>query len=434
MSRIDAFLKELRVSRNFSIITCAAGSLNAATLFQNGLTGGMSRMLALQTDMEEFMENPGLDIPGAITFLHALGHHVFQHAMGKTNLMETHELDADYFSGSSLARLGLDPDQAFREFAVLLKNEATYEGYPPFADRLASFKRGWEWGAFAKSFGWGEDVPVYGTDRIRAEGLRDAGSRKEEEGDLASAAEDYLDAYAYNWRVTGNLRKALHCVQELGDDDLALKIYGELLASAANERAPANKQAYLYDMATHSGNLGQFDQARTYLQISRDLNAGHVDDLVNTGKMYLRMDRPGRARDALMEAIQLGPATGEMYLYLGQAQSALSDPKAAIRSFRTVLSASPENLEAILGLSEVYSNEAEALLGLIEQEKSPAEARRLQSVKISLYREAEAVLLEGLRAAPDDLDLLTRLYRIYLSIPDKSRIREIRKKLKDIQE
>ena len=433
LARIDSIFRELRITRNFSLLACAEGSLNTSTLANNKQHGGKIRIIAMQSDPEEFLDRPGSDLPGAITFMHALGHHVFQHPMGEINQMEKFELEADYFAGYALGFFGLDPAETSEVHRRLLQSEPVYEGYPDIPDRGEAFQEGWRWGLYSREFGWGEAISVHQLDRLKSDELRELAKQAEEAGDLSGASRLFTEAYGYDWRHSGNLQEALRCARKGNDEEMASKLYGELLTSAVKNRHMRPRKTYLAELATLARSLGRFELAEDYLEISRTLETGQVADEMNTGKMYLKMERYPRAAEAFLKAIKLGPATAEMYLYLGRAQSGMGEAEAAIRSFRAVLDGSPGEAEAFLELSKVYANEAEALLGIIEQESSRAEIRRLEAIKTDLYRKSEAVLLDGLKVAPEDRDLLTQLYRIYLSIPDKPGIRETRKKLKDVR-
>ncbi|MDC6353340.1 MULTISPECIES: tetratricopeptide repeat protein [unclassified Robiginitalea] len=432
LARLDSLFRQLRISRNFSLIACAEGSMNTSTSSNND-RGVKTRIIAVQSDLEDFINRPGSDLVGTLTFMHALGHHVFQHPMSQMDLLETFELEADYFAGFALSYFGLDRAEVDSVHKQLLQGKPVPEGYPRISDREDAFGEGWSWATYSLQFGWGEAISIYELDRIKSDKFKEEAKQAEEAGDLARAARLFAEAYGYDWRISGNLHEALRCARQGKDDRFALDIYGELLASAGKDRHMRPRKSYLAEMATLARSLGQYTKAEAYLSISRELETGQVADEVNTGHMYLKMERYPRAAEAFLKAIKLGPASAEMYLGLGKAQSAMGEAESAIRSFRAVLAGSPDNTEAYLELSKVYANEAEALRGIIEQESSRAEVRRLEAIKTGLYRKSEAVLMDGLQVEPADRELLTQLYRIYLSIPDKSGIRETRKKLKDVR-
>jgi len=167
--------------------------------------------------------------------------------------------------------------------------------------------------------------------------------------------------------------------------------------------------------------------------LSRKGDDYRTADMFAESRMLLRMGRFEESREALTEAIRLGPATSEMYNLLGEVSLELGDVQGAIRAYRGVLSMHPDDVQAIMGLASVYAREALSIAVLEEQETDRGERARLLEAKNGLFRQAEEVLRAGLVERPGDEQLLMQLLRVYVLIPDAKGTRDIKRTLKNSQ-
>lgn len=75
---------------------------------------------------------------------------------------------------------------------------------------------------------------------------------------------------------------------------------------------------------------------------------------VDWGRVYLEEDDPERAGLLLRRAVMLDASSGEAYLYLGAAESALGRHTAALADYREAVRLLPESSQAYAGLAHCY--------------------------------------------------------------------------------
>lgn len=114
----------------------------------------------------------------------------------------------------------------------------------------------------------------------------------------------------------------------------------------------------------------------------------------------------------------------------------------AILDLRSVLDQSPGDTAAMQLMAQAYDRAGEADLArdylsqaATASENAPAETLRFAArlIQEGRYRPAEDALLPALRRAPDNLELLGLLGRVYLSMPDMPRAQGVIGRLRDME-
>lgn len=424
---------KLRIVARGNIFGCDDSERSFALISSNAKGGGYTRLIGIPYNHEVLLEKPNENVKGLISHFHVIGHQSLQHRLQDSLLVKKEELDADYFSGFALRFYINNRQKAVESFKELLRMEADTSGFPDRAERIAKFNEGWNWADNIARYQWDQQISIEEVNQLKAlafsEDARDAVTKEA----FNDAANFYLQAYSNAYTTGfGNLKKALEYATKSEDSELALRIYSELLTDGSQRLDVGTKQRYLAEMAILSRKIGAIDRAKEYQELSRTISPISTDYFESRGERLLSKKNFKEAEQAFLTAIKIGPATASMYLGLAKAQNGGGNTAAAIRSFRSVLNIEPENSEAVIGLSNVYVREAEILRVLREQETQSKERERLEKLKTELYRKAEDVLLAGLLQNADNQDILVQLYRIYLSIPDKRKARELRKELKHL--
>jgi Zn-dependent protease with chaperone function len=116
----------------------SANIYNAAALMVNG-----KRVIVydpqLITDIENVTDH---DWPAVSIFAHEIGHHLAGHTLSKV-YNKQYELEADYFSGFILQKMGATLDEA-QSVISLLRDHPNMTDHPPQAERLAAIEQGWQ--------------------------------------------------------------------------------------------------------------------------------------------------------------------------------------------------------------------------------------------------------------------------------------------------
>lgn len=93
---------------------------------------------------------------------HEMGHHYRNHVLDATGSTPPKEIEADYFSGYVMAKLGASLNEAIAAMEQIASPRAS-SSHPAKADRLAAITRGWNYAKGVNTTGTGTPSPSGGT-------------------------------------------------------------------------------------------------------------------------------------------------------------------------------------------------------------------------------------------------------------------------------
>ena len=118
--------------------TMAAGVPNAAAVIQDG----RRYVLYNQRFMYSLRQETGSKWAPISILAHEIGHHLNAHTLDRGGSRPDLELEADYFSGNVLQRMGADLDDALAAMDLLGSSSGS-STHPGKRDRLAAITNGW---------------------------------------------------------------------------------------------------------------------------------------------------------------------------------------------------------------------------------------------------------------------------------------------------
>ena len=118
--------------------TMAAGVPNAAAVIQDG----RRYVLYNQRFMYSLRQDTGSKWAPISILAHEIGHHLNAHTLDRGGSRPDLELEADYFSGNVLQRMGADLDDALAAMDLLGSSSGS-STHPGKGDRLAAITNGW---------------------------------------------------------------------------------------------------------------------------------------------------------------------------------------------------------------------------------------------------------------------------------------------------
>ena len=191
---VDEMMDIIGLQRNFTIQECPNINNALAKNIKNS-SGNMVRYILYDNDFFSRMDAKAGNDWAAISILaHEIGHHLNGHALNNKGSNHEFELDADYFSGLILAKMGATLEETQSAINTLKYEKAT-STHPAKADRLNEVERGW-----TKGYNYKNRIKDTGITSERdiianMEPLVQEVYRKAKNGD--AEAQDYL-GYAYN--------------------------------------------------------------------------------------------------------------------------------------------------------------------------------------------------------------------------------------------
>jgi len=139
---VDRILDQIGLFRNFTIQECPDINNAVAKIIESD--GGVKeRYILYDNNFFSKIDNKADSDWAAISILaHEIGHHLNGHALNNEGSSHKFELEADYFSGISLAKMGASLAEAQSAIQTLRYEKAT-STHPAKADRLKEIERGW---------------------------------------------------------------------------------------------------------------------------------------------------------------------------------------------------------------------------------------------------------------------------------------------------
>jgi hypothetical protein len=136
---VDGMLDKIKWQENFQLREQYGINNAYATIIQN------RRYIIYDNDFLEALDSYASTDWASISVLaHEMGHHYYNHVISRSGSTPPKELEADYFSGYVMARMGATLDQAEAAMNKLGTNQAT-STHPAKTDRLNSISRGWNY-------------------------------------------------------------------------------------------------------------------------------------------------------------------------------------------------------------------------------------------------------------------------------------------------
>ncbi len=139
---VDKILEQIGLFRNFTIQECPDINNAIAKIIESD-AGVKERYILYDNNFFNKIDNKAESDWAAISILaHEIGHHLNGHALNNEGSNHKFELEADYFSGISLAKMGATLKEAQSAINTLQYEKAT-RTHPAKVDRLKEIKRGW---------------------------------------------------------------------------------------------------------------------------------------------------------------------------------------------------------------------------------------------------------------------------------------------------
>jgi hypothetical protein len=134
----------------------SANIYNAAAAIVNG-----KRVILYDPQLITDMENvTGHHWPAVSILAHEIGHHLAGHTLAE-EYSKQFELEADYFSGFILNKMGATLSEA-QSVMNLLRDHPNMTDHPPQAERLAAIENGWQEAARQEGLVWEPSFSTFG--------------------------------------------------------------------------------------------------------------------------------------------------------------------------------------------------------------------------------------------------------------------------------
>lgn len=143
---VDKILDEIGIpTKSFKLRSCPNIN-NAVAKNIKDANGNFERYILYDINfMKRISDNAQNDWSAISVLAHEIGHHLSGHSLNNQGSNHKFELEADYFSGVSLAKMGATLEEAQSAIQTLRYEKAT-STHPAKADRLKEIEKGWNVG------------------------------------------------------------------------------------------------------------------------------------------------------------------------------------------------------------------------------------------------------------------------------------------------
>ncbi|MGB1308211.1 MAG: sel1 repeat family protein [Oceanihabitans sp.] len=139
---VDKIMDIIGLQKNFIIQECPDINNAVAKNIKNN-SGNFVRYILYDNNFFNRINDKASNDWAAISILaHEIGHHLNGHSLNNKGSNHEFELDADYFSGLILSKMGATLQEAQSAIQTLRYEKATHT-HPAKKDRLNEIKRGW---------------------------------------------------------------------------------------------------------------------------------------------------------------------------------------------------------------------------------------------------------------------------------------------------
>ncbi len=173
---VDRILKQIGLpSKGFTLKSCPNIN-NAVAKNIKGSNGKYHRYILYDNQFMSRIENSANTDWSAISILaHEIGHHLIGHSLNNEGSNHTYELEADYWSGWALAKLGASLTEAQSAIQSLRYEKAT-STHPAKKDRLLEIEKGWDDGGGIINQ---MELGIYSQAQLESKGFRFSGENRE---------------------------------------------------------------------------------------------------------------------------------------------------------------------------------------------------------------------------------------------------------------
>ncbi len=144
---VETILEQVGILKRIFELRSCPNINNAAAINIKDEKGDTKKYILYDIEfMKRISNQTNSDWAARSVLAHEIGHHIFDHSLNNKGSNPTWELEADYWSGWAMGKLGATLYQA-QSAIYLLRYEKATSTHPAKADRLIEVKKGWQVGS-----------------------------------------------------------------------------------------------------------------------------------------------------------------------------------------------------------------------------------------------------------------------------------------------
>ncbi len=416
---VDRILDEFGLFRNFIIQECPDIN-NAVAKVIEVSEGYKERYILYDNNFFDGMNNKAQTDWASMSILaHEIGHHLNGHSLNNEGSNHQFELEADYFSGSALAKLGASLEES-QSAIMTLKYEKATRTHPAKADRLKAIEEGWYKSAKIKKVEVinEDNIELYTYNKELVVSYTKLAIEVSGKSDYSSAAKNMLMAFQYS---SGKNFELLYntIIYYINAEDYssALKYSLALTRTGINSLEQDERSLVYKNIGLIYINQNRFDEALKFFDFALQSDPNDVDILLARANLYYKTEEKETFESELKKVNRLRPNNADVLFNLGVISAERGKIEEANNYYDRALTINPNYINALLNKAVLVLNEETPIieemnsLGTSESENRRYDALKLEREQI--YRDALIYLERILKLEPNNTEVLKTVANIY---------------------
>lgn len=256
-------------------------------------------------------------------------------------------------------------------------------------------------------------------------------------GHYEMALDYYTKLQEVGYDGSGVVYKATNA--DTGEVEIMDKVQRDLMVKSGtytdplDERTPSKKAEIVKNTALIYTQLGQDEKALEAYKLARKSDPNDVNLILNEANLYFNQGDKDKFKELMAEAIALAPDNADLHYNVGVINMEQENYEDARASYKKTIELDPKYTNAYLNLSTTYVNEGNAMIdemnSLGNSRADIAKYDELKEKKDSFFKQGADILEAGLKANPENENIMTQLKNIYGAMGDNENFMRLKKML-----
>ncbi len=431
---VDKILDQIGLFRNFTIQECP--NINNAIAKNITTSSGQKERYILYDNnfFNRIDDKAGSDWAAISILAHEIGHHLNGHSLNNEGSNHRFELEADYFSGISLAKMGASLEEAQSAIQTFRYEKAT-STHPSKADRLLEIEKGWRKANAKKDLPEIKiidpkfDIKTNDNNLEKSKEYLTLGYNEYEKNNYELASEYFLIAYQFNPTNQESLYYSASTSYLAKDYIPTINKFQKLLDLGFTGETTNLKVADIFKvMGLSYVALGEHKKALKVYADARKYDIDEYDLIVSEANMYLALDNKVKFREKMEEAILLRPNNPVLYFNLGVIYAEVDNVYKAEKYYKKAIALKPDYSDAYYNIAALVLEKENAIVNSMNEyigdSKEDIERYdQLNEERFSIYREALHYLEKAYQfRVVGDVDKISTLNAVYEALGMEKRV------------
>lgn len=446
---VDKILGEFGLIRTFVIQECP--DINNAVAKVIEITKGQKERYILYDSnfFDRINSKASTDWAAMSILAHEIGHHLNGHSLNDVGSNHAFELEADYFSGAAMGRLGATLQEAQSAISTFKYEKAT-RTHPAKKDRLKAINDGWIKSQKKATItnnnskkelkkevisNYNEDnIDIYSENSSLVEELVEKAVDANGVKDFHRAGNYLVDAYKYTegkepiylYYAASSFVNGSHYKE-------ALKYYLVLVKNGLNKLEEDKSKEVYKNIALIYTTLNETKKAKGFFEIALNSNPNDVNLIFSLANLYFSEGNKEKFKELMQKASRKDPSNPDIYYNIGVINMEQGNHEASRENYTKTIELDTNHTKAYLNLSTTYVNEGNSMIdqmNLLGNSRADINKyKELKQNKDKLFLEGASVLEKYLVINPYNTAALTQLKNIYLALGDTPNFSRIKKLL-----